>query len=533
MGNQNSRRDFVKNFVVTAAVTLPASALAHASSSGNSNGAGNAGSEGVFYNVLDFGAVGDGKTVCTSAMKKAVEACAAAGGGKVIVPAGRYLTGPILLKSNIEFEVLPGARLLFTNDFSSIPSIRYRSEDNPSYASLFTGVDLENVAITGCGILDGQGEMWWSAFRVRDKRKKSGIHDHVPNVADAMLKFGRPRLIKFYRCKNVVISGVTLLNSPSWNIHPVLCENLWIDGITISAPANSPNTDGIDPESCKNVQITNCNISTGDDGVIIKSGERYQEHGISCENIAVTNCVFGPGHAAIGVGSETSGGVRNVVISNCICDGTDRGLRFKTARGRGNVVENVRVSNVAMQNVGEAISVTMFYNGGDKQTPQKVNELTPMFRNLHFSDIIACHVKHAAIIEGLPEMPIQGLSINNYVVEDAGTGITCTNATRIVLDTIVVNAKQGPALNLENVRELEMCRCTTNKPRAAEPVIRLQNVKNAVVQSCSAAEGTGTFLELNGTDNSEIALFANRLKRASRDIALTGGASESAIIKGA
>lgn len=523
---KNSRRNFVKSVLAAAAVTVPTSALARGNDSSNTD---RATGKNVFYNVLDFGAIGDGKTVCTAAMQKAVDACAAAGGGKVVVPAGRYLTGPIFLKSNIDFEIFAGARLLFTNDFRSIPLIRGNGEKSQNYAGLFNGFDLQNVSITGCGILDGQGEMWWNLFRARAKRQKSGIGTTDP--AEAALKYGRPHMVRFLRCKNVAMRGVTLLNSPSWNVHPLLCENVWIDGVTISAPADSPNTDGIDPESCKNVQISNCNIATGDDGVIIKSGSKYQEHGIACENVAVTNCVFGFGHAAVGIGSETSGGVRNVAISNCVIDGTDRGLRIKTARGRGNVVEDVRVSNLVMQNVGEAISVTMFYEERDKHTPQSVSELTPVFRNFHISGMIANKVKHAAVIEGLPEMPIQGFSIDNYVVENATRGITCTNATDVVLDTIVVNTQQGPALSVENVRELEVYCCTAKKPLAAEPVIRFRNVDSAVLQSCTAAEGTGTFLELNGTDNREITLFANRMSRARRDVGFAAGASESAIVR--
>jgi hypothetical protein len=522
---KNSRRSFVKNVLVAAAVTVPVSALARAKASSTAEG--EAG-RNVFYNVLDFRAIGDGKTVSTAAIQKAVDACAAAGGGKVVVPAGRYLTGPIFLKSNVEFEVFAGARLLFTNDFNGIPLIRV-NEKGQNYAGLFNGIDVENVSITGRGILDGQGEMWWNLFRARAKRQKTG--NGTPAPAEAALKYGRPHLIRFLRCKNVAIRGVTVLNSPSWNIHPLLCENVWIDGVTISSPADSPNTDGIDPESCRNVQISNCNISTGDDGIIIKSGSRYQEHGIACENVTVTNCMFGVGHAAVGIGSETSGGVRNVAISNCVIDGTDRGLRIKTARGRGNVVEDVRVSNIVMQNVGEAISVTMFYEEKDKRTAQAVTELTPTFRNLHFSGIIANRVKHAAVIEGLPEMPIQGLSIDNYVVENATTGITCTNATHVALDKIMINTQQGPAFSVENVRELEVYRCTANRPHATEPVFRFRNVDGAVLQSCTAAEGTGTFLELNGPDNRDITLFTNRLSRANRDVGLTAGASESAIAK--
>lgn len=466
------------NALAVAAVALPAPALAEATSEG-SNREENAGRVRASYNALDFGAVGDGQSVCTAAMQEAVDACAAAGGGKVIVPAGRYLTGPIFLRSNIEFEVYAGAQLLFANDFKVIPAIRFLPDSSPSYASLFTGVDLENVSITGRGILDGQGERWWEAFCTREKRKKSNSGE--TDSAESMLKWGRPHMIRFLRCNNIAVHGVTLLNSPSWNIHPILCENVRIDGVTIKAPVDSPNTDGIDPESCRDVQISNCNISTGDDGVIIKSGTRYQEHGIACENVVVNNCMFGTGRAAVGIGSETSGGVRNVVISNCVCDGTLRGLRIKTARGRGNVVENVHVSNVAMRNVAEAISITMFYSGGNRHVAQAANELTPTLRNLHMSDIVASGVKQAALIEGLPEMPIQELSIKDFAVDGAAAGITCANVTGAVFDRIVVNTQGGPALDMENVRDLEMYRCTTKKPHAEEPVIRFQKVKNAVV----------------------------------------------------
>jgi polygalacturonase len=403
------------------------------------------------------------------------------------------------------------------------------------YASLFTGSDLEHVSITGHGILDGQGEAWWNAHRLSNEfRRKAGISGvrEAPNPPEAPLKWGRPRMINLYRCKNVQITGLRILNSPSWNIHPVLCENVCIDGVTIHAPARSPNTDGIDPDSCKNVRIANSTISVGDDCVIIKSGYAYQENGTPCENITVTNCVFGSGHAGVGIGSETSGGVKNVTISNCICDGTDRGLRFKTARGRGNVVENIRASNFVMRNVGEAVTVTMFYTGGDMHTPQPVSKKTPIFRNFHFSEIVVTGVKRPVVIEGLPEMPIQGISINNLVADSAEIGAACTNAVGLVLDTMTINAQKGPALTADSVSEMEIYRVTTRKPLAGTPVVRLQNVNNAVVQSCTAAQGTDTFLEVSGSANKDISLFANRLSRAAREVAFVEGAAESTILKG-
>jgi len=532
MPNLTPRRDFIRRFATGAAlsaVTIPEVMAEPASSSEQTSTTAR-----PFFNVLDLGAIADGKSDCTSAIQKTIDACAQAGGGKVLFPAGRYLTAPIFLKSNIHVEVLAGATLLFTSDFNRVPSVTGRGEgiDRTVYASLFTGLDLENVSITGRGTLDGQGEAWWNAFRtVRDMRRRMGLDEREPeNPPGLPLKWGRPRMINLYRCKNVLISGLKIINSPSWNIHPVLCENVCIDGVTIIAPPDSPNTDGIDPDSCRNVRISNCSISVGDDCIIIKSGYRYNKDGVASSSIAITNCVFGTGHAGVGIGSETAGGVWDVVITNCICQGTDRGLRFKTARGRGNVIENVRASNCVMRDVGEAITVTAFYVGGDRHAAQPVDERTPMFRNLHFSEIIAKNVKQAALIEGLPEMPIQGLSIRNMVVDGAAKGIDCVNATSLVFDNVVVTAENGPALHADSVQDLEICRLTSSgQHKSSDPVIRMENVNQALVQSCAPQKGTGTFLELKGIANREISLVANRLKHAAREVELVDGASMDAI----
>jgi hypothetical protein len=304
-----------------------------------------------------------------------------------------------------------------------------------------------------------------------------------------------------------------------------------IDGVTIHAPEDSPNTDGIDPDSCKNLRIANCTISVGDDCIIIKSGYAFDPKGVPCENITVTNCILGSGHCGVGVGSETSGGVKNLTISNCVCDGTLRGLRFKTARGRGSSVENIRVNNVVLRNVSEPIVVTMFYTGGDLHAAEPVTEKTPAFRNIHLSDIISIGSQKAAIIEGLAERSIEELSLSNYVADGAAKGIGCTNVDHMTFDNIVVNAKSGPPMSVDSVHHLELYRFTTRKPKRGEPLVRFAAVEEAVVQSCSAPEGTETFLELQGTGNREISLFANRLSHASHEIGFTEGASESAIVK--
>jgi hypothetical protein len=269
----------------------------------------------------------------------------------------------------------------------------------------------------------------------------------------------------------------------------------------------------------------------GDDCIIIKSGYAFSPQAVPCQNVTVTNCVFGSGHAGVGIGSETAGGVSNIAISNCVCDGTDRGLRFKTARGRGNIIENIRADNIVMRNVPEAVVVTMFYNGGNLHAAEPVTEETPTFRSIHLSGIIAAGAKRAAIIEGLAERPIEELSLSNFLAEGAAEGIACTNVKHMTFDNVVINAQQGPPLSVDTVHDLELYRFSTRAPHGGEPVVRFADVNGAVVQSCTAPEGTGTFLELRGTGNRDISMFTNRLGGARHEVGLTGGATEAAIVK--
>lgn len=531
MSNETARRYFLKNFAVAAAVGLPASGAALAATPEPQTS-----SADFFFDIVRYGAVPDGKTLCTSAIQKAIDACASAGGGKVVVPAGRYLTNALFLKSNVHLEVLAGSILAFTQDISSVPSLQGRWEgiDRTVYASLLNGQGLENVSITGRGTLDGQGTPWWDAYRtVREMRRKAGMGDErePENPPDSPLKWGRPRMINLYDSKNVLISGLHIQDSPSWNIHPVRCENVVIDGVTITAPATSPNTDGIDPDSCKNLRIANCYISVGDDCIIIKSGYRYREDGVPCEDITVTNCVFGAGHCGVGIGSETSGGVRNVVVSNCICDGTDRGLRIKTARTRGNVVENFRASNVVMRNVGEGITVTMFYTGGDRHRAEPVDKFTPTFRNLHFSDVSIDDAKHAILIEGLAEMPIRDISITNFNGDNTELGLTCVNAIAASFNSVCVNSRKGPAFDFDTVTSLELLRLTTRQPQPGVPMIRLANVTNGAIQLCTTPQDSPMFLALKGPANRDIVLLGNRYSRSSQAIGFADGASMTAITK--
>ena len=477
------------------------------------------------FNVTDYGAKGDGATLATEAIQKAVDACAQAGGGRVLLPAGRYLSGPIFLRSNLEFHIGAGATLLGSTDFSHYPPIEGRWEgiERKVHASLLTGLDLENLSVTGRGTIDGQGQAWRDAFmKTREARKKAGITEREPDdPPGAPLQLPRPRLINLYRCKNVLLTGIKLVDSPSWTIHPVYCEDLTIDGLSLLMAPDAVNADGINPDSCKNVRIANCYLSTGDDCITIKSGYNADGRrvGKPCENITVTNCTFARGHGGVVIGSEMSGDVRNVVISNCVFDGTDEGIRIKSARGRGGIVENIRATNLVMRNVGIAFSLNMYYqSGGGRKTTAPVDEGTPTFREIHYSDVTIVDAGKVAVFEGLPERALEHVSLSNVVVVTAKTGIVCSSARNVAFRNVTVNAAEGPALRCRDVGDLDIREFTTRKPLTGTPVIQLENVVDTVVSGCRAPEGTGTFLEIRGEKSRGVALADNLFRKAASGV---------------
>ena len=489
-------------------------------------------------NVLDFGAVGDGRTLCTAGIQAAINACATAGGGKVFVPPGKYLTGPIFLKSNLEFEVFAGATLLGSTNFADYPTIpgRWEGLDRTVYASMITGIDLENVAVTGQGTLDGQGAVWLEAWgKTQQLRERLGLVGREPeNPPGSPLPWPRPRMINLYRSRSLLIRGLTIRDSPSWTVHPVSCEDVYIDGLTIVNPPHSWNTDGIDPESCRNVRISGCYISTGDDCIMVKSGYKQipGKPFLPSENITVTNCAFNAGGCGVGIGSETAGGVRNVAISNCVCDGTTCGLYFRTARGRGNVVENVSAVNVVMRNLEETgIVVSMFYEDDDRTAFYPVDVRTPIFRNFHCSDILLDGAKASVVVEGLPESPIQRLSLDNVFIKAADKGISCYQVHGFSFSNAVVNANHGSSVECKNVVDLELVRVRTPKSQPNVPVIAMEEVHEAMVQSCSAAESSPALVQLRGAGNRDITLALNRVSKPTREVVFTDGASEKAVVR--
>lgn len=406
------------------------------------------------FDVRDYGAAGDGVRKETAAIQKAVDACAKAGGGTVLVPAGRYLTGAIDLRSNCALDIDGGARVLASPDPKDYPL-----RDSPwndgrkEISALLYGDGVENVAVRGRGTVDGQGQVWWKRQRLANPKKNDPKPTTPAEMAEAKaVANGRPHLIKIVRSKHVLIDGITLVNSPSWTVNPVLCEFVRVNGITILNPVPSPNTDGINPEACRNVHISNSVIDAGDDCVTLKSGkdELGRRMGRPDENISITNCTMLRGHGGVVIGSEMSGGVRNVTVSNCVFQGTQRGIRIKSQRGRGGVVEGVTVSNIVMQDVGEAFSITMFYQGSDKPDDSyPVNEGTPRFRDIHLSNITARGSKTAGQITGLKEMLIEGITFSHVRIQ-AQKGFVCRDTKNIAFDDVVISTPEGVQSDCSN-----------------------------------------------------------------------------------
>lgn len=387
------------------------------------------------------------------------------GGGTLYFPSGKYLTGAIKLKSNVTIELEAGATILFSDNFDDyLPFVEMRHEGilMKSFCPLIYAVDAENITIKGEGKIDGQGKKWWDEFfRVIVDMKDNGKRDinkyqpmwekandvkalcaetNEDYISSMQRRFFRPPLIQPIRCKNFKVEGITIVNSPFWTINPEFCENVTIDRVTINNPL-SPNTDGINPESCRYVHISNCHISVGDDCITLKSGRDMQGRKLNApnENITITNCTMLAGHGGVVIGSEMSGCVKKVVISNCVFDGTDRGIRIKSTRGRGGVVEDIQVSNIVMRNIKEeAIILDMLYT---KMPPEPLSERTPIFRNINISNLTGTNVQIPIKIRGLEESPITDISLSNIYIQ-AKEKCLFQNCKRVRMNEVYVNGEK-------------------------------------------------------------------------------------------
>jgi polygalacturonase len=418
--------------------------------------------------IADHGARGDGDTMNTDAFARAIAACAELGGGHVVVPPGTWLTGPIHLRSNIDLHLEEGSEVRFSTRFGDyLPVVLvWSTVQCYNYSPLVYARDCTNVAITGAGVLNGQGQVWWP-WKWQDKRAPHRIHqfnvENVPleeRVLGTVEDGARPRLIHLLHCRNVLLEGVTVMDSPSWTIHPAFCDNVIARGLTVTG--KGPNNDGINPESCRDVLVEHCLLDTGDDCVTIKAGKDQEAWRIGrpCENVVVRHCRAIGGHGIFVIGSEMSGGVRNIYVHDCQSDSTGRGMRIKSRRGRGGAVENIWVRDIAVGNVRqEAIEITMRYDGEPAERAVNYEQThanstaTPVFRNLHFSNVGCGHAAVAVQIEGLPDQPVEDLTLENVVIA-ADRGMSIGGVKGLVLDQVVVVPREGPTLTLSDAQEV-------------------------------------------------------------------------------
>jgi polygalacturonase len=389
------------------------------------------------FDVRKLGARGDGKTLDTTSIQKALDAAGKAGGAVVRFRSGTYLSQPIHLPTCTTLLLDKGATLKATDDpkdylpadvsWSDILDGRSRGP----FINFVNGKDLADVVITGKGTIDGSGARWWEP--AEEARRK------VPNYT-----LPRPNLIRIADCKGLKVTGITLKNSPKFHLVPENCEDVLIEGVTILAPPGAANTDAIDPSSSRRVMITNCVIDVGDDNVAIKAGRKIPGREFACEDITVTDCVIRHGHG-ISIGSETAGGVRNVTVRRCSFENTDNGLRIKSPRGRGGRVENVSYSDITMTNVNPAILITCYYPKiplEDEAVP--MTSETPIFQNLRISHLQATCVRNAGIIIGLPESPVKGVVLEDIRITSATEGLTIRNAQAVELKNVKVHPAEGP-----------------------------------------------------------------------------------------
>lgn len=500
------------------------------------------------FNIEKYGAKPDGITLNTISINKAIAECSKKGGGVVLVPAGVWLTGPVEMKNNVNLHLRYAATLLFTTDKSQYPLVKgsYEGKSAARNQSPVWGTNLENIAVTGNGVIDGNGDVWravgkgalteseWkkkvaSGGVLKDDGKEWYPSEQFKKAKlestsmlltpgkklqefETIKDFLRPNLVVFTSCKKVLLEGVTFQNSPAWCLHPLMCENLTVRNVMVKNPEYAQNGDGIDIESCKNFLIEGSTFDVGDDAICIKSGkdEEGRKRGKPTENGIIRNNLIYKGHGGVVVGSEMSGGARNIFIHDCSFMGTDKGLRFKSTRGRGGVVENIYAKNLYMKDiVEEAIFFDLYYfvkfaTDGERDTRPVVNEGTPVFRKMIFENIVCSGAKKGVFIRGLPEMNVQDITMNNLTLT-SDIGVELIDASGISFSDVKLNS------------------------RKLDPVISLENASAVSIRNLQSPDATKTFLKVAGEKSTGITVLNAGIKRDSEKIQITGGAKETAV----
>ncbi len=395
------------------------------------------------FEITKFGAVGDGTTDCTKAFADAIAACNQAGGGRVVVPAGKFLTGAIHLKSGVNLHIVKDGTILFSTDprkYLPVVFTRYECTEVMNYSPLIYAFEQENIAITGEGTINAQAKagVWhqWVREGRDDNRKLDEMANKDVPVEQRVFGEGhflRPNFVEPVRCHNVLIEGIKIVSSPMWVLHPLYCTNVTVRGVTVEA--EGPNTDGCDPDSCTDISIKDCSFSDGDDCIAIKSGRDHDGRrvNIPCQNLVIQNCVFKDGHGGVAVGSETSGGVRNVFAENCSFDSPnlDMAMRFKTNPARGGFIENCYLRNCTVKTAKVGIHMTMRYGSSGARE----GNFIPTVRNIDIRDSsFGTLLDRAIFIEGYSaDAKITDVTISNCRFHNAPHSNVITNAAEIHL----------------------------------------------------------------------------------------------------
>ena len=488
------------------------------------------------FSIAKYGAVADAVTSNTAAFQKAIDECSQKGGGVVLVPRGQWLTGPIEMRSNINLRIAEGALVQFSDNRADykLHKTNWEGLDAVRNQALIYGKNLENVAITGKGIVDGAGEAWWMVQKGRStegdwkqlvasggvlNEKQDRWYPSAQSLKGTMVKEGgviteekseikdfedikdylRPDMLVLDHCKRLLLEGVTFQNSPAWTLHPMMSEDVIVRNVNVLNGPYTPNTDALDLESCKNGIVEGSTFSVGDDAICIKSGrnEQGRKRAMPTENFVVRNCKVYRAHGGFVIGSEMSGGARNIYVSNLTMIGTDIGLRFKTTRGRGGVVENIFIQDVDMKDIpGEAILFDMYYMikdptpqvAGSKERPvspaKPVDETTPQFRKIQIRNVTCNGARTGIMVRGLPEMSIKDISIENAVLQ-SDKGLVCIEADNI---------------SLKNVTLL---------PTSTDPVMEVHNSQNITLDNIKYAPGATVLLRVSGAEKAKNVRLVN------------------------
>ncbi|MCP5533992.1 MAG: glycoside hydrolase family 28 protein [Akkermansiaceae bacterium] len=443
------------------------------------------------FPITDFGAVEGGTSDCGKAIAAAVAKCAESGGGRVVVPAGKFLTGPVHLRSKVELHLSEGSELVFSDrfeDFLPVVRVRVGGIDCFNYSPLVYAKDCTDIAITGKGRLNGNASKWW---KWKGKETTEHFQMGAKNVPLEKRVFGtpedaiRPNFVVLLNCRNILLEDFTIGSGPNWTIHPVYSENITIRGITVDT--NGPNNDGIDPDSCRDLLIEHCTFSTGDDCVVLKSGynEDGRRVGKPTENVIMRHCSSRHGHGGLVVGSEMSGGVRNVFMHDCDYQGTDRAIRIKSRRDRGGVVEKIYARDIKVRDMKNEVVILNMDYGADKNA---VNDAKPpVFRDMCFERIEADGAPVAVRITGDPEATIDHIRFRDMRIA-ATEGALVRNASRIAFENLRLDVKKGPLFALDSVAGISIRNVDSGSTPRSFLKLDGSDSGDVVVSSCPVAK---------------------------------------------